>query len=570
MSIVDEVIESDVLIIGSGAAGCRAAIEASKYVEEVSMVAKGPFGKCGTTNLGSVVYAAALGHADPRDRPEVHFEDTIVEGRYLGSQRVVEVLALNAPESVYELERFGMRWYKTENGRFLQLPTPGHRYDRGVHFDELTGRMIQAALVEEVGRHPNITVHSDFFCTSLLTGERAAAGVTAIDVRDSRFVVFKAKATVLATGGTGQIYAITDMPTGATGDGYAMAYRIGVELMDMEMGQFFPTAFVHPDSLRGILIASSAFWKLGLKLYNAKGERFMERYFPENKENVPRDELSKAIFTEIMEGRCTEHGGVWLEASDIPDYEERVKHRPRSYIWPRRFGLDTKRFEVAPTYHFTMGGIRIDEYCRTNIPGLYAAGEVAGGVHGANRLGGNALAECLVFGAIAGRNAGKRASDVGSSSYDMREVEKERDFVFEVLKRRVPRGVRPIELKRRLQALMQSNIGIVRDAVHLAEAINLIEDLKTEAKLKLTVADVEAYNFEWIEALELWNMLTVAEMTAKSALLRAESRGAHFRRDFPNTDNQKWLKNIMVRLEDKEMKLIPTPVSLTKLRPKEG
>lgn len=569
------------LIIGAGAAGCRAAIEANEYgIDNIIMVSKGPFGKSGNTNLACVVYSASMRHTNTRDSPEAHFKDTVVEGRYLGNQKLIEILVREAPKTVWDLERYGMKWSKYKDGRFYQLPAPGHSYDRGVHCGpppeqkgagfrvrEL-GIALQACLCREVKRHQSITILDDIFCTNLLTNKGQVVGATCIDIKTGKFFAIQAKSTILATGGAGLIYEMNDMFTGSTGDAMAMAYRAGAELIDMEMHQFFPTAYVYPEYVKGRIVRSSSLWVLGLKLYNAKGERFMERYyidyqrFRSTPEHVPRDMLSRAIYTEIIEGRGTKHGGVWYDATDIKGYEP-----PKTR---KVLGIDPYRFEVAPACHFTIGGVRITERAETSLNGLYACGEVCGGLHGANRLAGNALAECLVFGAIAGKNAAIRAFSTDLPEIDKEQLDAERERVFKLRRQKSADGIRPVALKRKMQKLMWEKAGLVRDAVGLKQTMEILDTMMAEDLPKLVIADVDRCNFEWIETLEMENLLTIAEMTVRSALMREESRGAHYRLDFRETDNTNWLVNIVItKSKNDRMHLSTIPAVLTKMRPQE-
>jgi fumarate reductase (CoM/CoB) subunit A len=574
-----EVLKTDVLVIGAGAAGCRAAIEASEYgINKIIIVSKGLFGKSGNVNLASVVYSASMQCINTKDSPEEHFRDTVVEGRFLGNQKLIEILVKEAPKTIWDLERYGMRWSKYNDGRFHLLPAPGHSYNRGFHCGsppakkdaefrvKQLGIALQACLCKEVKRHKNITILDDIFCTNLLINKGEVVGVTCIDIKTGKFFAIQAKSTVLATGGAGLIYEMNDMFTGSTGDGMAMAYRVGAELMDMEMHQFFPTAYVHPEYIKGRIVRSSSLWVSGLKLYNAKGERFMERYYKDylgfrpTPEHVPRDMLSRAIYTEIIEGRGTEHGGVWYDARDVKGYE------PSKMC--AVLGIDPYRFEVAPTCHFTIGGVKINERAETSINGLYACGEVCGGVHGANRLAGNALPECLVFGAIAGKNAAIRAYRIQMPEIDIEQLYLERERVFNLKAKKPANGIRPVTLRRKLQRMMWEKAGLIRDAKGLQHAIEILDSMIDKDLPKLTIANVDVWNFEWIEALEMENLLTVAEMTVRTALMREESRGAHYRRDFPETDNINWLVNIIVTKSKKgRMRLSTTPVMLTKIRP---
>jgi fumarate reductase (CoM/CoB) subunit A len=554
--------QTDVLVIGSGAAGSRAAIEACEYSADVLLVSKGVPGRSGTTNLAGVHYAAAVGHADD-DTPRHHFEDTIIEARWIADQELALTMCLNGPKTVFDLERYGLEWYRTEDKKhYKQLPAPGHSYDRGVHFNGRTGKMVQDNLFDELLRHSDIRLMGDVFITQILVDQVEVVGATAIDLKNGDFVVISASSVILATGGAGMMYKVTDMETGSTGDGIAMAYRAGAELIDPEMHQFFPTAFVWPDTLRGVAVNSSQLWKLGLRLYNVEDERFMEKYFPREKEHMPRDILSQRIFQEIQEGRGTEHGGVWQDTRWIENFEELRRDRARSYIWPEKLGVNLERIEVAPTYHFTLGGVRINTEAETRVPGLYACGEIVGATHGANRLAGNALTECMVFGEIAGRNAALRSGqrkDADPVSECLMNEERER--LRALLSSDDKATKRPGNIYDELRQTMYFNVGIVRDEERLEEAIDQVSELRRQAQ-SLHLSDVEQYNVEWIWMLELDAMLQLAEIFARGAKMRTESRGAHYRVDYPDTDDAEWLKHIVVRSGDGEDVFATEPVAL--------
>lgn len=553
----------DVLVVGTGAAGCAAAITATEKTAKVIMTNKGTFGRSGTTCLGSVVYSAALGHTDERDSPECHFLDTVIEGRYMGNQELVKILAEEAPRTVYDLERYGVAWYKRGKDRinpskydYYQLPSPSHKYNRGVHHDERTGQVIQNALCKEVKKHSqDIQVIDDIYVWKLVVNDNRVQGALGLDLRTGDVVAFSCKALVLATGGAGSSYKVTDADTGATGDGYSMALNASAELIDMEFTQFFPTAFVHPESLHGISVAAPTLWTSGLKLYNVDNERFMAKQYPELGENLSRDILSRGIFMEIARGKGTPHGGVWLDTSDIENWEEVRKDRPRSYIWPERFGVRSRRFEIAPTCHFTVGGVRITEKCETNVPGLYVAGEIAGGVQGANRLGGNALAECMVFGQIAGIEAANfRTEELREvKDSDVRDEEEKLRLLFnpESTRGKTSSSV----LIRRLRETMYRYVGLVRDKEGLEKAQKDISDIKEQAKNDLRIVPGKIFNYDQIHTFELFNMLELCDVGVKAALMREESRGAHYRSDYPKSNNKQWLKNIIARRTDDKLLL---------------
>lgn len=562
-------IDCDVLVIGSGAAGCSSAISAAEGTAKVVIVNKGVIGRSGSTCLGGAAYSAALGHSDDRDSPEYHFLDTVIEGRYVGNQNLVKMLAEEAPRTVYDLARYGVAWYR--NGKALlkdmgyhyhQVSTPGHRYKRSLNHNETTGRAIQTALCKELLKHrQNVRIFDDVYIWSLVTEKDRVQGALGLDLLTGAIIGFSCKAIIVATGGAGSTYKITDMDTGATGDGYSMALSAGAELVDMEFTQFFPTGFAFPESIEGILVPSSPLWTKGLKLYNKNNKRFMAEQYPELAENIPRDILSRSIFMEIARGKGTSHEGVWLDTLDMGDWEEVQKNHPRSFLWPKHFGVEGRRFEIAPTYHFTMGGIRINEKCETNIGGLFAAGEVAGGVHGANRLAGNALAECVVFGQIAGKEAARLRKE------EMREItdsvihnEMERWYTL-IHAGSVKGKTRPVSLVRRLRETMYRYVGVVRDRDGLLKAQKSLAAIGRQTRDDLSIVPGKTFNYEQIQAFELLNMVRLCQVVVKTALLREESRGAHYRSDYPDQDDRNWLKNIVCRYKDGEISIRTEEVS---------
>jgi fumarate reductase (CoM/CoB) subunit A len=551
-------LNCDVLVIGSGAAGCSSAISAAEQTAKVIIANKGIIGRSGTTCLAGAAYSAALGHADDRDSPEYHFLDTVIEGRYIGNQELVRVLAEEAPRTVYDLARYGVAWHRNSDPEakggeyyFHQVATPGHRYSRSVNHNETTGRAIQTALCRELLKHRRrIRIKDDVYIWSVVVEKNRVRGALGLDLRTGAIIAFSCKALIVATGGAGSTYKITDMDTGATGDGYSMALSAGAELIDMEFTQFFPTGFAFPESIEGILVPSSPLWKEGLKLYNVDNKRFMAEQYPELAENLPRDILSRSIFLEIAKGKGSPHEGVWLDASDMGDWEAIQKKHPRSFLWPQHFGIEGRRFEVAPTYHFTIGGIRIDERCQTNIGGLFAAGEVAGGVHGANRLAGNALAECVVFGQLAGKEAAKlRKEEMGEITLSVIHDEMEKRYAL-IRAGSAKGGIRPASLVRRLRETMYTHVGVARDRQGLLKAQNSLADIEKQTGEGLRIVPGKVFNYEQVQAFELFNMIKLCEVVVKAALLREESRGAHYRTDYADQDNRNWLKNIVCRLKD--------------------
>ncbi len=539
--LVDDVYQCDVLVVGGGGAGARAAIEARKHNLEVLLVVKGLFGRSGCTVMAEGGYNAAFGFVDPEDSERLHFEDTVIGGRFLNNQKLVEILVRDAPRRILELEQFGAAFDRVEPRKFDQRYFGGQRFRRTVHRGDRTGHEMMSALKEEAYR-VGVEVLEEVAITRLLRSGDKLTGATGLDLIHGRFLLFKAKAIVLATGGAGRVYAITTNPYQKTGDGYALAYNAGAELIDMEMVQFHPTGMVYPPSASGLLVTEAVRGEGG-KLYNARGERFMARYDPERMELSTRDVVTRAIFTEISQGRGTEHGGVYLDLTHVPDevIEQKLETMLKQFL---DVGVDIRHepMEVSPSAHHFMGGVRTREDCRsTTLPNLFACGEVNGGVHGANRLGGNSLAETQVFGAIAGANAAEEAKKHGYASVDKRAIEDEYERIFRFEE---GEGVLPYEVRSRLQRTMWEKVGIVRSKRSLEEALREIAELR--AKLdEVAVESGLRYNLQLLAAVELDNMLLVGEMITRSALLRTESRGAHYRSDYPEED-PRWVRNIIV------------------------
>jgi len=559
-----ETIDTDVLVIGAGGAGSRAAIEAAKNNVHVTLLSKELLGKAHTV-MAEGGYNAALANVDSADNWQVHFKDTVVGGAWLNNQRLAEILVKEASDRIFDLEEYGAVFDRTPEGKIMQRPFGKQTYRRTCYAADRTGHELMATLVEEVRRR-DIDVLDEIFVTNLLTSGGSVAGTVAINYKTGNFLVFRAKAIVLASGGAGRLYKITTNAAQDTGDGYATAYRIGANLVDMEMVQFHPTGMVYPESHRGQLVTEAVRGEGGL-LFNIKKERFMQRYDPKLMELAGRDVVARSIATEILEGRGTPRGGVYLDVSHLPAnvIEERLPSMLKQFV---DVGVDIRKepMQVAPTAHHFMGGVQINESAETNIPGLYAAGEVTGGVHGGNRLGGNALADTQVFGRRAGENAAKHALKNSMLPVDRKQISREIRRAQKFLKKK--EGVRPVEVKGKLTSLMWDKVGIFRTGREIQEAIVEIERVKEKELPKLCIMDSKTrYNREWVEALEIENLVTVAEMVARAALMREESRGAHYRRDFPKTDNQNWFVNIVIRQERGRMVFEKVPVVTTIMKP---
>ncbi|MGB9936385.1 MAG: fumarate reductase (CoM/CoB) subunit TfrA [Methanobacterium sp.] len=535
----NEIYEHDVLVIGSGGAGCRAAIEASKHNLSVLIVSKGLSFKSGCTTLAEGGYNASFGAVDCEDSPDAHFEDTLKGGVYLNDPKLARILVDESTERLIELENYGAIFDRQETGEINQRPFGGQTFRRTCFQGDRTGHEMMIALKEEVIRR-KIETMDEVMITSLIMDEtnNSVIGATGISLADSRFIVFKAKSVIMACGGAGWIYPVTSNTLQKTGDGYSLAYDAGADLLDMEQVQFHPTGMVFPESRKGVLVTEAVRGEGG-KLINAQDERFMKNYDSRG-ELATRDIVARAIYNEIMEGRGTQVGGVYLDVTHLePEViEEKLETMLLQFL---DVGVDIRKepMEVAPTAHHFMGGIRINESGESTVQGLFAAGEVTGGVHGANRLGGNALADTQVFGRRAGLSAAKYAlqSEIKSNEV-FTKTEKER--ILSLFK---DGGVYPFEIKKELQELMWKNVAIIRNEEDLRTALMRIEELKEMLK-DMRVTNILSYNNDLLDALEIIKMLDVAELVTKSALLREESRGAHYRDDFPETKD-KWKKSIV-------------------------
>ncbi len=540
-----ETVESDVLVIGAGGAGMRASIAVNDAGLNVVMVTKSLLGKAHTVMAEGGI-AASLGNVDPKDNWTVHYGDIIEEGVYISSWKMAEILAKEAPERVLELESYGALFDRTPDGRIMQRAFGAHTYRRLEHLGDRTGLEIIKTLEHQV-IHRDIKFFDEIYITNLIKDGEKITGAFGIKMNTGQMYLFKAKSFVIATGGSGRVYKVTSNSWESTGDGIGMAFRAGVKLRDMEMIQFHPTGMVYPPGAKGILVTEGVRGEGGI-LLNSKGERFMLRYSPQKKELDARDVVARANYREIMEGRGTEHGGVYLDITQKgPDF---IKHKlPAMYQQFMEFaGVDItkEKMEVAPTVHYMMGGIEVEpETERTNVVNLFSAGEVASGLHGANRLGGNSLSDILVFGKIAGESAAGYAKDASPSKITKKRIDQEIKYIKSFFRED---GKNPYDLIDKLTTCMSENVGIVRDAEHLQKAVEIIEELKKESTEVGTVGMMK-YNHGLLGCLELANMLISCEAITKCAIMREESRGAHTRSDFPKR-NKDWKKNIITSMGD--------------------
>jgi succinate dehydrogenase / fumarate reductase, flavoprotein subunit len=553
-----ETHEHDVLIIGAGGAGLRAAIEALAQGARVGLVCKSLLGKAHTVMAEGGI-AAAMGNVDRGDDWRTHFCDTMRGGKFLNNWRMAQLHAQEAPERVRELEQWGALFDRTDDGQILQRAFGGHTFKRLCHVGDRTGLELIRTL-QDRGVQQGIDVYMECTITRLVKDEDRIAGAFGYWREQGRFVTFKAKSIVIATGGIGKAWKITSNSWEYTADGMALAYDAGAELLDMEFVQFHPTGMVWPPGVQGILVTEAVRGEGGT-LKNNKGERFMENYDPKRMELSTRDVVARAIYTEVREGRGSEHGGAYLNISHKP--AEYVKKKlPSMYHQFKELAdvdITTGPMEVGPTCHYMMGGIRVDaETGQSTVPGLFAAGEAAAGLHGANRLGGNSLSDLLVFGKRAGKAAAEHASHAQNSALDSAQLQKAEREMLTPFER--ADGEFPYEIHRDLQETMQNLVGIFRNEEDLQKALGELEELKP--RLDRVRADgSRMFNPGWHLTQDLRSMLLISEAVARSALARRESRGAHSRIDYPNLDDAWGKKNnvIMKRGDDMTLEQRPVP-----------
>jgi succinate dehydrogenase / fumarate reductase flavoprotein subunit len=587
-----ETHEYDVLVIGAGGAGLRAAIEASAAGVKVGLICKSLLGKAHTV-MAEGGMAAAMGNVDDRDSWKVHFADTMRGGQYVNNWRMAELHAKEAPTRVHELEAWGAVFDRTKEGKISQRNFGGHRYPRLAHVGDRTGLELIRTL-QDHGIHQGISVHMEYTIVSLLKDGDRVVGAFGYDRERGRFRIFKAKAVVVCTGGLGRAYAVTSNSWEGTGDGVSLAYHAGAELLDMEFIQFHPTGMIWPPSVKGILVTESVRGEGGV-LRNKDGKRFMYDDVPDNyksqtstdpeegwrytqndknakrpPELLTRDHVARCINREVKAGRGSPHGGVYLDIAwikeKIPNAAEHIKKKIPSmyhqFMQLANLDITKEPMEVGPTTHYAMGGVRVNgETQATNVPGLFAAGECAAGLHGANRLGGNSLSDLIVFGKRAGEFAAKYAKENSAGKINEAQIEAAYKEAIEPFER--PAGGAsegPYQVQYDLQNMMQANVGIVRLQNEMEFALAGIEKLKTRAA-KVAVQGHLEYNPGWHTAIDLKHLLTISEAITICSIDRKESRGGHFREDFPNKDPEAQKYNSVISKQaDGSMKLRREPI----------
>jgi succinate dehydrogenase / fumarate reductase flavoprotein subunit len=551
-----ETHEHDVLIIGAGGAGLRAAIEALAQGARVAVVCKSLLGKAHTV-MAEGGLAAAMANVDKSDNWRAHFRDTMRGGKLLNNWRMAQLHAQEAPDRVRELEQWGALFDRTENGEILQRAFGGHTFKRLCHVGDRTGlEMIRT--LQDRGVEMGFDVFMECTITRLLKDGDRVSGAFGYWRESGSFVAFKAKSVVIATGGIGKSWKITSNSWECTGDGMALAYAAGAELLDMEFVQFHPTGMVWPPGVQGLLVTEAVRGEGGI-LRNKNGERFMEKYDPKRMELSTRDVVSRSIYTEVREGRGTPHGGAFLDISHKP--AEYVKRKlPSMYHQFKELAdVDITKgpMEVGPTCHYVMGGIRVDaETGQSSVSGLFAAGEAAGGLHGANRLGGNSLSDLLVFGRRAGLAAAEHAKKTAAPTLDNAQLDDAERQALAPFER--AGGENPYTIHHDLQETMQNLVGIFRTDEDLRKALVEIEKLKERAR-RTHVEGARLFNPGWHLCIDLQCMLIVSEACTHAALARKESRGAHSRVDFPKTEDEWGKKNHVIAKKGDAMSLFEVP-----------
>lgn len=582
--------EHEVLVIGAGGAGLRAAIEASAAGVSVGVVCKSLLGKAHTVMAEGGV-AAAIGNVDDRDSWRVHFADTMRGGQYVNNPKMAEIHAKEAPARVLELEAWGALFDRTKDGKILQRNFGGHRYPRLAHVGDRTGlEMIRT--LQDHGIHQGIDFHMECTVLTLLKADGRVVGAFGYFRERGQFVIFKAKAVVMATGGVGKAFSITSNSWEYTGDGHALAYQAGADLLDMEFVQFHPTGMVWPPSVKGILVTEGVRGEGGV-LRNSEGKRFMFDDIPDNYKNqtakdeeegwryvtgdkdanrppelLTRDHVARCINREVKEGRGSPHGGVFLDIAwikeKIPGAQEHIKKKlPSMYHQFKELaGVDitTEAMEVGPTCHYIMGGIRVDaESQMSTVPGLFAAGECGAGLHGANRLGGNSLSDLLVFGKRAGEYAAEFAKKNGAVNFDQAQVDQTANAALGLFERDSGED-NAFKVQHDLQRTMQANVGIVRIEGEMQAQLPELDTLWQRAG-KVGVVGNREFNPGWHTALDLSNLLTISEAITRAAIERKESRGGHFREDFPDKSEAFGKVNIVLRKSaEGTMQVIREPI----------
>ena len=562
--MIDRVIETDVLIVGGGGGGMRAAIAAHDAGARVLVLSKGIVGKSGLTQTAVTGFQAAFGYADPRDNPDVHFHDSMRGGYGLADPALVRTYTGEATEAVEDMESFGVRFDRDERGLLVQRKLDSSQtYPRSIKAGDSLGTPIMQALRRQVKKR-GIEQKQEMYVTRLMTDAGRVTAAVALDFRTGEMVAIRAGAVVLATGGAGELFPVNSNTPDSTGDGLMLALNAGAELVDLEFILMLGHAMLHPEAVRGMLFTFQYLLPKGARTpFNSEDEPFLHRYDPEGSDNPARHIYARGIFGEVRAGRGTPHGGVWFDPGSV-SMEVLKDTLPSQTKYLESFGVDvSKPVEVGVAAHYMCGGIRIDTRAESTLRGLFAVGECSGGPHGAARVGGNSLTEILVFGKRAGCFAAA-AAEAGREDFDGDEAEAEARRVLSILSRD-PSGPRPVAIKGELQRTMNDFVGVVRNDEGLGTAVATFEGtMENELPSMAPASDGRVANYDWIEALEVEAMAPLARLIASAARLRTESRGAHYREDFPDPDDARWLRNIRIRKsgEGVAFDIVPVPADM--------
>ena len=545
---IDRTIETDVLVIGGGGGGLRAAVSAHDAGARVLVLSKGIVGKSGLTQTAVTGFQVAFGYADPRDNPEIHYGDTIRGGYGLADPELARIFCDEAIAAVIDIESFGARFDREEDGKLIQRKLDSSQtYPRSIKKGDSLGTPIMQALRREMNKRDVPRMH-EMLVTKLLKDGDKVCGAIALDFQKGEIVKIQAGAIIMATGGAGELFPVHSNTPDSTGDGYALALNAGADLVDIEFLLMLGHAVLYPATVRGVLFTFQYLLTKGAKpLFNSEGEPFLSNYDPEGSDNPARHIYARAVYGEVREGRGSPHGGAFFDPGSV-SHETLMDSLPSQTKYLEKFGVDmTQPIEVGAAAHYVCGGIKINTQSQSTVPGLFAVGECSGGPHGAGRIGGNSLTEILVFGKRAGAEAATFANAGNTGTPESDEVASETNRITSYLSRERT-GPRPNVIKTRLQTMMNDYVGVVRNDEGLRKTIAEFERMEREDLPTMSMAeDNRVGNYDWMEALEVTAMIRFARAMAGAALLRTESRGAHYREDYPELDDGKWLQNIIIR-----------------------
>jgi fumarate reductase (CoM/CoB) subunit A len=559
--MIDRTIETDVLVIGGGGGGLRAAIEAHDAGARVLVVSKGIVGKSGLTQTAVTGFQVALGNVDRRDNPSVHYMDSMRGSYGLADPELVEIFTREAPAAVEDIESFGGRFDRGPDGKLIQRTLDSSQtYPRSIKKGDALGTPIMQALRKQMNRRKIPRLH-EILVTKLLKDEGRIAGAVGIDFQSGELLHISAKVIVMATGGGGELFPVNSNTPDATGDGCILALEAGADLVDMEFILMLGHAVLHPETVRGVLFTFQYLLPKGARApFNSEGEPFLANYDPEGSDNPARHIYARAIHGEVRAGRGSPHGGVYFDPGSV-SLETLMDSLPSQTKFLQTLGVDMRApIEVGVAAHYFCGGIKIGPRAQSSLKGLYAVGECSGGPHGAARVGGNSLTEVLVFGKRAGRHAAETSTESPSPKTDREAIEAECARLLGILDPSRP-GARPAELKDRLQTAMGDHVGVARNEAGLRKALADVERIASDELPVMSVASGgRIANYDWIQALEVASMTRLGEVVARAALERTESRGAHYREDFTEMDDANWLRNILIRQDGASLSLRSTPV----------